>query len=191
MASVDLITMMKYKPLLIKQLVEDTVCLWAEGVVKAAEPTKIMAMSQTLEAFQTLQTGKSMGKTVLVPHPDDVVPIVPAQRRPHEFRPDATYVLSGGLGGIGRSTARWMAKHGAKHFLFLSSSGKMTEPVLQMQSDLQKEGCSVTIQKCDVSDRGALKAVIEDCALTLPPIKGVVQGAMKLNVCVASISTRS
>ena len=174
--------MMKHKPALIKQLIEDTVRLWTEGVVRAAEPTEIMPMSQTLEAFQTLQTGKGMGKMVLVPHPEDVVPIVPAQSKPYEFKQDATYVLSGGLGGIGRSTAKWMASRGAKHFLFLSSSGKITEAVSQMQTDLQADGCSVTIRKCDVSDRDALRIVLEECTSALPPIKGVVQGAMKLSV---------
>lgn len=51
MASVDLITMMKHKPLLIKQLIEDTVQLWTERVVSPAQPTRILTMSQKLEAF--------------------------------------------------------------------------------------------------------------------------------------------
>jgi len=182
MASVDLITMMKYRPLLLKQLIEDTVQLWTEGIVKAAEPTRIMPMSQALEAFQTLQTGKGMGKMVLVPHPEDIVPIVPARPEPYRFKSDATYVLSGGLGGIGRSTAKWMASRGARSFLFLSSSGRITDAVSHMRVELESDGCTVTIRKCDVGDKEALQTVLEECKGTLPPIKGVVQGAMKLSV---------
>lgn len=182
LASVDLITMMKYKPALIKSLIEDTVRLWSEGVVQAAEPTKVMPMSQALEAFQTLQTGRGMGKMVLVPGPEDVVPIVPAKPKEYRFRADATYVLAGGLGGIGRSAAKWMAERGARSFLFLSSSGRVTDAVAQMRAELEKEGCVVVIRKCDVSDKAALEAVLGECKRTLPPIRGVIQGAMKLSV---------
>ncbi|WPH00651.1 iterative type I polyketide synthase [Acrodontium crateriforme] len=183
MTSVDLVTMMKHRPQLIKMLTEATVKLWKEGVAKAATPTKVMGMDRVQEGLQILQSGKGVGKMIFVPHPEDVMPITPATTSPFQLRSDATYVLGGGLGGMGRSIASWMASRGARHFVFLSSSGNITDAVAKMRTDLETSGCSVNIFKCDVSDKEALKTVVEKCAHTLPPIKGVIQGAMKLLDC--------
>ncbi|CAK4031885.1 polyketide synthase [Lecanosticta acicola] len=177
---VDLVSMMSKRPLLVKRLTDDTVRLWSEGVVKPARPTTVWPLSKLQEGFQLLQSGKGVGKMVFVPQPDDIVPIVPAQPPQFQLNPDATYVLSGGLGGLGRSIAGWMAGRGARHFLFLSSSGTITAAVADMKSDLEASGCKVHIVKCDVSDAERLKVVLEESKTAMPPIKGLVQGAMKL-----------
>lgn len=39
------------------------------------------------------------------------------------FGRDARYVIPGGLGGIGRRMARWMAARGARYLILLSRSG--------------------------------------------------------------------
>ena len=182
MASVELPTMMRHRPSLIKRLTEDTVRLWIEGHVKEADPMTIMNFSQVEEGLRILQSGKGMGKMIFVPTPDDVLPIVPSKSPVYCLREDAVYLMAGGLGGIGRSFARWMAKHGARQLLFFSSTGAITSAVEEMMNDLDLDGCKVKILKCDVSDKARLTAVLEECAATLPPIKGVVQGAMKLKV---------
>jgi hypothetical protein len=181
MASVDLVSMMNNKPHLIKMLTEETMRLWKEGVALPAFPTTIMPMSQVVDALRILQAGTGMGKIVLVPRDDDVLPVFPPSPAPLRFSPDASYVLSGGLGGIGRSVATWMAARGARNLIFLSSSGRITPAVTTMRETLEADGCHVHIFTCDVSDKQQLRLVVEQCK-TLPPIKGVVQAAMKLKV---------
>lgn len=182
MASVDLVTMMLHRPVLIKQLTEDTIRLWEQGVFKPATPMTIMPMSQVVDGLRILQSGKGIGKIVLVPREDDVLPIVPARPAPYHFRADASYFLGGGLGGIGRSIAKWMVSRGARHLIFASSSGRITDAVTQMQQELETNGCGVYIFICDVGDKEALRSLLDQCRRTLPPIKGVIQGAMKLSV---------
>lgn len=46
-----------------------------EGVVKIPQPINVMSFAQTEEAFRTMQSGKHMGKIVLTPRPDDIVPV--------------------------------------------------------------------------------------------------------------------
>ncbi|KAL7959326.1 hypothetical protein V8C34DRAFT_280434 [Trichoderma compactum] len=179
MASVDLVSMMKNKPFLIKMLTEETMRLWKEGVALPASPTTIMPMSQVVDALRILQAGTGMGKIVLVPREDDVLPLLAPSPAPLGFSRDASYVLSGGLGGIGRSVAAWMASRGARNLIFLSSSGRITPAVTTMREALEADGCRVHIFTCDVSDKEQLRLVLEQCK-TLPPIRGVVQGAMKL-----------
>jgi len=172
---------MKNKPFLIKMLTEETMRLWKEGVALPASPTTIMPMSQVVDALRILQAGTGMGKIVLVPREDDVLPLLPPSPAPLGFCRDASYVLSGGLGGIGRSVAAWMALRGARNLIFLSSSGRITPAVTTMRETLEADGCRVHIFTCDVSDKEQLRLVLEQCK-TLPPIRGVVQAAMKLKV---------
>lgn len=189
MTSVDLVSMMKNKPFLIKMLTEETIRLWQIGVAKPATPTTIMPMSQVVDGLRILQAGTGMGKIILVPQDDDLLPIVPPTQPLYQFRPEATYFLSGGLGGIGRSTAAWMASRGARNFVFLSSSGRITPAVEDMRNALEADGCQVHIFTCDVSNKNQLQNVLIQCQLDgLPPIKGVIQGAMKLKVSCHSCS---
>jgi NADPH:quinone reductase-like Zn-dependent oxidoreductase len=182
MTSVDLPTMMQYRPNLIIKLVEDTIRLYGEGKIGEAKPTNVMGFSQVEEGLRLLQSGEGMGKMVFVPSRDDLIPVVPDPLPPYNFQGNASYVLAGGLGGLGRSIARWMALRGARNLIFLSRSGKITDSVQEMVDDLQNNGCNVRIFTCDVSDKYRLCSVIGECSVSLPPIKGCIQGAMTLKV---------
>jgi hypothetical protein len=143
-----------------------------------------MNYTQIEEGLRVLQSGKGMGKMIFVPSPEDVVPIVPEQSLPYSLEAGASHVLSGGLGGIGRSLAWWMVARGARNLIFLSRTGNITNPVQDMVTELESKGCRIHIYTCDITDRARLVEVIEECKTTLPPIKGCVQGAMILKVCV-------
>ena len=182
MSSVELPTIMGYRPTLIRSLVVRTIKLWKEGHIKAAMPTTTMPFSQVKEALRILQAGKGMGKIVMAPSPDDAVPIVPEQRGPYRLRANASDVIVGGLGGLGRSLAGWTADRGARNLILLSRSGRITDEVTETLGLLRAKGCNVHICKCDVSQRAELQKVLDECASTMPPIKGVIQGAMTLDV---------
>lgn len=174
--------MMKYKPLVFRRLIGQTVQLYEEGKIKQAKPTQVLSYDRIEEALRTLQSGRGMGKIVLVPSPTDIVPIVPEQPANYKFDSHATYFLAGGLGGIGRSIGQWMASKGAKHIVFLSRTGKITESVQKMIDELDSKNCQAHIFACNVSDSERVKAVVEEVTKTLPPIKGCVQGSMVLRV---------
>ncbi|PTB74995.1 polyketide synthase [Trichoderma longibrachiatum ATCC 18648] len=180
MASVDLTTIMHYKPKKLGQLIAETVRLFAEGKIQLAKPTRVLSYTQIEEAFRSLQSGKSMGKTVFKPNPNDIVPIMPEKPSPLHFDPSGSYVLAGGLGGLGRSIARWMVSRGAKHLIFISRSGAASEAAQELVTELEAAGCNVDVFACDVSDEAALSKVMDDCKARLPQIKGCVQGSMVL-----------
>lgn len=55
--------------------------------------------------------------------------------------PEATYVISGGLGGLGRKIAVWLADHGARCLLLLSRSGCETPEAQQLVHELDCNEC--------------------------------------------------
>lgn len=182
MASVNLQTMAEHRPELVGRLIADTIQLHTEGKIKEVSPTTVMNFSQVEEGLRLLQSGKGMGKYVFVPSPSDSLLVVPNAAPPYTFRPEASYIMAGGLGGLGRSIARWMVSRNAKNLIFLSRSGRITKPVEQMIPEFGAKGCSVKIFECDISDGSRLKQVIDECLVSLPPIKGCIQGAMSLQV---------
>ena len=177
-------TLMRHALHLITRLIKDTINLYEEGTVKEVVPTKIMSYTQIEEGLRVLRSGKGIGKMIFVPSPEDVVPIVPEQSLPYKSDAGALYILSGGLGGIGRSLARWMVARGVRNLIFLSRTGNITNSVQDMVKELGSKGSKIHIYTCDVTDRARLVEVIEECKAILPPIKVCIQGAVILKVCV-------
>lgn len=97
------------------------------------------------------------------------------------FDPDASYLIAGGLGGLGRSAARWMAKQGARNLVLLSRSGPTSTHAQTLVSELRMAGLEVRTPRCDVADAASLASAIASCA-DMPPIKGCLQATMVLQV---------
>ena len=98
------------------------------------------------------------------------------------FDKNKTYLISGGLGGLGRSIARWMVSRGAKNLILLSRSGPRNEKAADLLETIKAEGARVEVPECDVTDAFELKSVLENCAKFMPPVAGCIQASMVLRV---------
>ncbi|KAL8770831.1 MAG: hypothetical protein Q9194_005051, partial [Teloschistes cf. exilis] len=162
-------------------LMEEFTQLVKKGTIKPPHPLQVYPLSQIEQAFRTLSSGKSSGKMVLEVTKDAMVPVVQGPRSNWSLRPDASYVVVGGFGGIGRNICRWLAARGAKYLLLLSRSGPAgNEKAQALIDELQSKGVMVQSPSCDVADAQSLKETIWRCSKTLPPIKGCFQSPMLL-----------
>lgn len=110
-----------------------------------------------------------------------VVPRTAATR----LRPDASYLVVGGFGGIGRSICHWLAEHGARHLVVVSRSASTGGKVESLREELATAGYNVVVSAigCDISDKVELvKALDEHARARRPPIKGIIHGGMELRV---------
>ncbi|RYP73024.1 hypothetical protein DL771_003892 [Monosporascus sp. 5C6A] len=143
-------------------------------------PVTVFPMRQVAKAFRLLQTGKHTGKVVLSVEPGEEVRVLPRAATP-KLRPDASYLLVGGVGGLGRSIAHWMVDHGARNLILLSrSAGNQNSGAFV--SHLREAGCRVVAISCDVANNEDLTRALDTCERDqrLPPVRGVIQGAMVL-----------
>ena len=53
--------------------------------------------------------------------------------------------------------------------------------IQNLVDDLHHQGTTVIVKRCDVGDRAQVEALVRDCRATLPPIRGVIHGAMALH----------
>jgi len=110
-----------------------------------------------------------------------VVPRLQTER----LRPDASYMVVGGFGGIGRSVCRWMVERGAKHLVVVSrSAGDGKAQDLRDELGGIASGVTITPISCDISHAAQLKTSLDVMRKSgTPPIRGVVHGGMDLQVC--------
>ncbi|KAJ5310606.1 uncharacterized protein N7443_003067 [Penicillium atrosanguineum] len=180
MSSIDMSLLIKQRPKVVRRLLRDTLKLFSEGKIGQVHRTAVMDFTQIKDTVQALRDNQSLDKMVFVPDPSNAILVAPDIMPPFQFDSTASYLLAGGLGGLGRSLARWMASRGAQNLIFLSRTGTVTESVEEMIADLKILGCNTHIFACDVADADRLRAVVDECSLTLPPIKGCFQGSMVL-----------
>ena len=75
-----------------------------------------------------------------------------------------------------------MAAHGAKNLIVTSRSANTEERARPFVLEMEKAGCNVKAIGCDISDESDLAKALKVCAQEMPPIRGVIQGAMVLQV---------
>lgn len=178
--SVDMMSLLREHGPHVHRVLCEVARLAGQKAIGPVHPVTIFPMQQVARAFRLLQTGKHTGKAVLSLASDEKVRVLPRAPAPR-LRPDASYLLVGGVGGLGRSIAHWMVEHGARNLILLSrSAGAQNSGALATQ--LRAAGCRVVAISCDVASSQDLARALVTCEREegLPPVRGIVQGAMVL-----------
>jgi NADPH:quinone reductase-like Zn-dependent oxidoreductase len=198
-SSLDLLQFEEFRPLQTQRALQSVMDLLRDNSIHTIEPVRSYPLTDLEKTFRLMQAGKHVGKIVLSVEPGVQVSVSPTikqalkrdftntqqvlQRRGVlHFRPDASYLIVGGLGGIGRSICHRMAERGAKNIAVLSRSAAASGSSGAFIRELAASGVTITPIACDVSDAGALSNAIARYETEMPKIRGVIQGAMVLAV---------
>jgi NADPH:quinone reductase-like Zn-dependent oxidoreductase len=179
--TVDIPLMAQHRPKSVRLLLTEALRLYSEGKIGQLWTTTVLDFTQIKEGIRAAQSGEA-AKVVIVPNPSNMVPVVPRPLVPCHFDPEASYVLAGGYGGLGRSLARWMASRGATSLIILSRSSASSPEKMELIADLDRMGCKVHSLVCDVADVSSLQRLSAEAFSHLPPIKGCIQASMVLRV---------
>ena len=173
--------MARHNPKLLGKVFGKAMTLIREGSIGLVRPINIYKYSEMEQAFRTMQQAKHIGKIVLKANPGDLVPVIPRNPHPLTYDDKATYLLVGGLGGIGRALAVFMANKGAKNLAFLSRSGDSKPEAKEALQEIRDLGVNAIAYACDVTNIEDLQTTYGNMAAEMPHIKGVIQAAMVLN----------
>jgi acyl transferase domain-containing protein/SAM-dependent methyltransferase/acyl carrier protein/NADP-dependent 3-hydroxy acid dehydrogenase YdfG len=113
---------------------------------------------------------------------------------PIKFRKDASYLITGGLGGLGRKLAVWMAQRGAGHLVLIGRSGvperaewdrlsendplRATVNAIRMA---ERCGAEVTVQRIDVGSPESVSTLLHQIGLSGRPLAGVIHCATAID----------
>lgn len=132
-----------------------------------------------------MQAGRHTGKMVLVF--DDCAELVKARPTPgarNPIRPDASYIITGGTGGIGQSIAKWLLDKGANHVVLSARRGQDGVPeadIQQLVGAASANNAHLQIAQCDIGSSADVQRLVQGISRDRP-IRGVIHGAMTLRV---------
>ncbi|MDZ8093949.1 MAG: SDR family NAD(P)-dependent oxidoreductase [Nostoc sp. DedQUE05] len=89
---------------------------------------------------------------------------------------DSTYLITGGLGGLGLLIAHWLVERGAKHLVLMGRRGTSEQSDRQIQQ-LQAQGVSVMVMQADVSVQSQVAEVLAEIGRSHPPLRGIIHAA--------------
>ena len=144
----------------------------------AALPVRPFPASGPAEPFQFMAQGRHIGKLVLQFENLEEVRVLPPQSNPCNalFHRDATYILTGGLGGIGAVVAEWMVENGAGHLVLVSRRppGPAGDELLRR---IRAKGAIVEHHRTDLLDFSQVTRLVNSVACTMPPVRGIMHAA--------------
>src|SRR5262249_48908489 len=113
--AIDLERLCRDRSDLIRSLLLELMGLFNAGRLHPL-PLLAFPIEHAPDAFQYMARRKNVGKIVL--RVDDRQTVSTAEPC-REIRRDSTYLIVGGLGGLGLATAAWMARKGARHLVLM------------------------------------------------------------------------
>ncbi|OTA80299.1 hypothetical protein M434DRAFT_401803 [Hypoxylon sp. CO27-5] len=180
--AIDLLHIVQTNARLTRELVQAVMDMIANGEAACPTPLHVYPVTQVEKAFRFMQGGKNTGRIIIDISHDYMVPKLIVKRSAWRFNENASYIIAGGLGGLGRPIIRWMVKRGARNLIIPSRSGISNQSASQMVSELQRGGVKIIAKQCNVGSATELEALLKDCVgAGLPPIKGCINAAMSLH----------
>ncbi|MEH6473470.1 MAG: type I polyketide synthase [Halopseudomonas sp.] len=176
---IDSDQVMQECPELTRRLFTEMMELFNQGVLHPLPYTRFDA-NHIEESFRYMQQAKQIGKVVVTYEQgirNTVAVTAPSERAALQLDADASYLVTGGLGGFGLRTAQWLADKGARQLILISRSGPVSAEAQAGVEALQRAGVKVHAAACDVTDKNALQQLLLECRQQLGPLKGVVHAA--------------
>lgn len=163
----DLGLALQENPALMREMLDDMMPHFAAGRLKPL-PRHTFSIARAQEAFRFMAQAKHMGK-IVVTHPN---------RRPNtaSISPEATYLITGGLGSLGLVMAKELAACGATHIVLMGRSAPSASAQVALD-ELAEMGVTAVAMRGDVARRQDVARVLSRIAEEMPPLRGVIHAA--------------
>ncbi|MBN1991919.1 MAG: SDR family NAD(P)-dependent oxidoreductase [Anaerolineae bacterium] len=165
----DLLEVAQQNPGLIQKLLAEMSRLLQAGQLKPL-PHQVFFIENAVDAFRYMAQANHIGKVVITQSKciaENETPV----------RPDASYLITGGLGELGLLVAGWLAEQGAQHLILTGRRGLTSAAAQKAVDQLAAAGVDVRVMPADVSDPAAITHLLEEAATTMPPLRGIVHAA--------------
>ncbi len=120
-------------------------------------------MAEIRPAMEFMQSARHIGKNVIV------MPPLTGGR----LKADRTYLVTGGLGGIGTVVAGWLADRGAG-VIVLNGRRAPDAAAEEVIDALRRQGADVRVELADMTDTAAIDAMLARLDAAAPPLAGVI-----------------
>lgn len=153
-------------PALIRGILLDILRRFDEGELNLL-PRRVFGSEEIIPAFRFMAQARHTGKIV----------VNMATGGSHlSISPHATYLITGGLRGLGLLTAQWLVRHGARHIV-LAGRSQPAPKAMESIRQMEEQGVEVVIRAVDVSQHEVLKELVREIRANMPQLRGVFHSA--------------
>jgi acyl transferase domain-containing protein/acyl carrier protein len=177
--AIDMSRLWRERPEEGRALVQEVLRHFESGVFRPL-PRTTFPVREIRQAFRYMAQGRHTGK-IVVNFPDEALEVVPVrhdQRRLKEvLHANATYLVTGGLGGFGLLLADWMVKQGARHLVLMGRQGVTTGAQRAAVQALKQQGAEIVVAQGHVEQEQDVRATLDAIKRSAFPLKGVIHAA--------------
>ncbi|MFC9430201.1 SDR family NAD(P)-dependent oxidoreductase [Streptomyces sp. NPDC056987] len=144
-------------------------------------PAEVYPLDAVGQAFDDLLGARHIGRVLIDLR--TTAPAVPPAPEPTRMRPDATYLVTGGAGGIGSGLAHWLVARGARHLLLTGrtvpgAASPSGDDIAGLLEELRGQDVEVQYAPVDAADQRSMRRLVEHRrAAGHPAVRGVFHTA--------------
>ncbi|MEU8957810.1 type I polyketide synthase [Streptomyces sp. NPDC048518] len=175
-AGVDVLMMMRQDPELLAEGYRELGAMLAAGSLPLLPVTE-HPVGEASSVFHTMASARHTGKLVLT-WPTEGTDTLPV--RPEDVpvvRPDGSYLVTGGLGGLGLLVARWLAERGAAAVVLTSRGAPSPAARAALDAVVADHGTRVDVVPGDLAEPRVADALVRAAQETGHPLRGVIHAA--------------
>ncbi len=173
--AIDLGLMSMTHPAETRELLTTVYRLTAEGVLPMPESTRY-PLDEAANAIRLMSAAQHTGKLILdIPHTGQSTVVLPPEQV-EVFRPDGSYIITGGLGGLGLFLAEKMAASGAGRIV-LSSRSAPNQRALETIELVRATGADIVVECGDIANPDTAQRLVAAAAASGLPVRGVLHAA--------------
>ncbi|QLH19723.1 type I polyketide synthase [Streptomyces sp. Rer75] len=177
-STVDLVELQTSRPAVFAAMLHEVLDEFAAGRLKPLRCTTY-PLADVTEAFRQMAGARHLGKLVLtLPQQGEISAVLPDGPLP--VRRGGTYLITGGLRGLGLATARWLAGQGAGHLVLNGRTAPLAADA-QTLAELSSTGTRVTVILGDIGRPGTADRLVAAATADGARLDGVVHCAMVLD----------
>jgi NADPH:quinone reductase-like Zn-dependent oxidoreductase/acyl carrier protein len=176
--AIDMAGMATEKPELFAALLREVVDRFEDGTF-APLPVQAFGANEAQDAFRLMAQAKHTGK-IAIRMNDPEVSIAARAAHRGDLVADGSYLITGGLGGLGLTLASWMVSKGARHLALLGRSAPSAAAQEAIRA-LERTGAEVNVLRGDVSHPADVEGALGSMKERMPPLRGVVHAAAVLD----------
>ncbi|WP_425395471.1 SDR family NAD(P)-dependent oxidoreductase [Aeoliella sp.] len=173
--AIDLDRMLRERPAYIRGLYHEMMPYFEAGKYQPELFTRF-ELDATIDAFRYMSQRKNIGKVVVAIADSLSATDEPATPEKQTVRGDGSYLITGGLGGLGLQVADWLAGQGAGGLVLMSRRAP-NETQQAAIAALEANGAQVFALQADVGDYAALEKGLNSLPAKMPPLRGVIHAA--------------
>ncbi len=161
-------------PALIGNLLRTTLADVGSGALPAL-PLHTFAFAETAAAFRFMAQARHTGKVVV-----EQPVALDAAGLAMGLRSDGSYLITGGLSGLGLLTAQRLVERGARHLALLGRR-EPNPQTRELIASWEQAGVQVLVLRGDVALAEDVAAALARIAAELPPLRGIFHSAGALD----------